>query len=359
MDDCGEVAVPVPVPVSEAIPIEINLTASSDVEITTEVRPKEPHEEDTTAEPPAKKVRISPDDSLTREQMIARLTQQEQVLAHFDRGKLNKSFRLKVLSKALASKEEEVQELLTEIQTAKQTMVVSVDLKSVGLDSTPNVLLQRMLSSIEVAVKGFRESNLQLMQNRQTAPDTDTTRVGPKVMAKVLALTKENEELEHQLKQGPIGFLNHELSVLQSHNAQLNRSISELTAFVLQMDDELEKMGLRVDRLQKFKAGKQNDSHETDPRNSGQPQDGDEGDTIKETCDSNNLTYTDKECSDQDIEQNSDKEEGSDKEGSDEGPRYQSNIDQDRYLQTRQGSEIRGFGDEHYDHPSGSDEDPS
>ena len=58
-------------------------------------------------------------------------------------------------------------------------------------------------------------------------------------MGKCRMLIDENEELGRQLSQGRVAQLQAELSLQKSANEEMQKSLDEMTGFVLQLDEEV------------------------------------------------------------------------------------------------------------------------
>eukprot|EP00794_Sanderia_malayensis_P000037 gene37-628_t len=218
--------------------------------------------------PPAKKVFITASEikDLGRDDIISRVSEMDKYISSLEEKceslerlantdvdeklKLQQqesTRRENVLVMRLATKEQEMQELLTQIHELKQSQNPSTNqLKSTLLDPSVNLLFEKMKSEL-----GDTKEKLEQAQNDLSAwkftPDSVT---GKKLMAKCRMLIAENQELGKQLSQGRIAQLEAELALQKKYNEELKSSQDELNEFVLQLDEEVEGMQSTICALQ-------------------------------------------------------------------------------------------------------------
>ncbi|EDO46685.1 predicted protein [Nematostella vectensis] len=155
--------------------------------------------------------------------------------------------RENVLVMRLATKEHEVQDLLTQIHDLKQAQNPStVQMRSTLLDPAVNLLFQRMKTELDEAKVKLEQAQNDLSAWKFT-PDSVT---GKKLMAKCRMLIQENQELGRQLSQGRIAQLEAELALQKKYSDELKSSQDELNDFVIQLDEEVEGMQSTIMTLQ-------------------------------------------------------------------------------------------------------------
>ncbi|XP_015756104.1 PREDICTED: pre-mRNA-splicing regulator WTAP-like isoform X2 [Acropora digitifera] len=147
--------------------------------------------------------------------------------------------RENVLVMRLATKEQEMQDLLTQIHDLKQAQnPSSIQLRSTLLDPAVNLLFQRMKTDLD-SEKGKLEQAQNDLSAWKFTPDSVT---GKKLMAKCRMLIQENQELGRQLSQGKVAQLEAELALQKKYSDELKGSQDELNDFVIQLDEEVEGM---------------------------------------------------------------------------------------------------------------------
>ncbi|CAB3977480.1 Pre-mRNA-splicing regulator WTAP [Paramuricea clavata] len=155
--------------------------------------------------------------------------------------------RENVLVMRLATKEQEMQELLTQIHDLKQAQnPAGSQLRSTLLDPAVNVVFQRMKSELDETKDKLEQAQNDLSAWKFT-PDSVT---GKKLMAKCRMLIQENKELGKQLSQGRVAQLEAELALQKKYSEELKTSEAELNEFVIQLDEEVEGMQSTILTLQ-------------------------------------------------------------------------------------------------------------
>jgi len=201
--------------------------------------------------------------ALARDEIAARYTEIEKYIATLEEkseglstSDIDEKLKLQqqestrrenVLVMRLATKEQEMQELLAQIQELKQSQTPATSqLKSTLLDPSVNLLFEKMKTEL-----GDTKEKLEQAQNDLNAwkftPDSVT---GKKLMAKCRMLIAENQDLGKQLSQGRIAQLEAELALQKKYNEELTSSQDELNDFVLQLDEEVEGMESTICALQ-------------------------------------------------------------------------------------------------------------
>ncbi|XP_068756982.1 pre-mRNA-splicing regulator WTAP-like isoform X1 [Montipora capricornis] len=155
--------------------------------------------------------------------------------------------RENVLVMRLATKEQEMQDLLTQIHDLKQAQnPSSIQLRSTLLDPAVNLLFQRMKTDLDSEKEKLEQAQNDLSAWKFT-PDSVT---GKKLMAKCRMLIQENQELGRQLSQGRVAQLEAELALQKKYSDELKGSQDELNDFVIQLDEEVEGMQSTILALQ-------------------------------------------------------------------------------------------------------------
>jgi len=155
--------------------------------------------------------------------------------------------RENVLLMRLATKEQEMQELLSQIQELKQTQAPSTSqLQSMLIDPAVNLLFEKMKTELTETKDRLDQAQNDLSAWKFT-PDSVT---GKKLMAKCRMLIQENQDLGKQLSQGRIAQLEAELALQRKYSEELKGSQDEMNEFVIQLDEEVEGMQATICALQ-------------------------------------------------------------------------------------------------------------
>eukprot|EP00116_Pleurobrachia_bachei_P007266 sb/3467528/ len=172
--------------------------------------------------------------------------------------------RENILIMRLASKEQEAQDMLNQIQYNSRTPIFRApgilspqelkralapstsNLRTTLLDPCVNLLFQKMQSQIK-DLQGKLEKAEEELNAWSFTPDSVT---GKKLMGKCRMLIDENEELGRQLSQGRVAQLQAELALQKSANEEMQKNVEEMTNFVLQLDEEVEGMQATILQLQ-------------------------------------------------------------------------------------------------------------
>jgi len=152
-----------------------------------------------------------------------------------------------VLKMRLATKEQEVGELMTQIHEMKQTQTPSANqLQEMLLDPAVNLLFEKMKAELTETKEKLEQAQNDLNAWKFT-PDSVT---GKKLMGKCRMLIQENQELGKQLSQGRIAQLEAELALQKKYSDELKESQDDLNDFVIQLDEEVEGMQSTICVLQ-------------------------------------------------------------------------------------------------------------
>jgi len=155
--------------------------------------------------------------------------------------------RENVLMMRLATKEQEMQDLLTQLQELKQAQTPSAQqLQTMLIDPAVNLLFEKMKAELTETKDRLEQAQNDLSAWKFT-PDSVT---GKKLMAKCRTLIQENQELGKQLSQGRIAQLEAELALQKKYSEELKGSQDEMNEFVIQLDEEVEGMQATICVLQ-------------------------------------------------------------------------------------------------------------
>ncbi|CAG8593940.1 8662_t:CDS:2, partial [Paraglomus occultum] len=142
----------------------------------------------------------------------------------------------------LTKKEEEVQTLLTELQSLSQVLTpdFSYDpsLRKKFLDPAINALFRTMKKDIEEKNKIIEE----LQRELEGINFTSNSITGKKLVSKLKALQSENEELGRQLRQGRVEQYEVEISLQRKMINELKASLEESEEQNHSLDSEIEKL---------------------------------------------------------------------------------------------------------------------
>ncbi|RIA87021.1 hypothetical protein C1645_740414 [Glomus cerebriforme] len=139
-------------------------------------------------------------------------------------------------------KEEEIQTLLGELQTLSQTLTpeFSYDpsLRKKFIDPAINILFRTMKKELEDKDK-FIENLQRELEGVGFTPNSIT---GKKLVAKLLALQNENEELGRQLRQGRVEQYEIEIALQRKVIDELKQGLEESDNQLISLDAEMERL---------------------------------------------------------------------------------------------------------------------
>ncbi|XP_020283851.1 pre-mRNA-splicing regulator female-lethal(2)D-like isoform X2 [Pseudomyrmex gracilis] len=157
------------------------------------------------------------------------------------------SHREKILVRRLASKEQELQEYINQINEMKATQAPSAAaLRSALLDPAVNILIQKLRQELITTKSKLEETQNELSAWKFT-PDSNT---GKRLMAKCRLLYQENEELGRMIASGRIAKLEGELALQKKFSEEVKKSQSELDEFLQDLDEDVEGMQSTIYFLQ-------------------------------------------------------------------------------------------------------------
>lgn len=146
--------------------------------------------------------------------------------AYVDRVKqqhLEACARERAVLRRLATKEQEIQELMSQITDLKTSVTPSPgSLRSAFLDPAVNLLLQKLRTELASARAQLEETQNELSAWKFT-PDSNT---GKRLMAKCRLLYQENEELGKAVASGRMAKLEGELALQKSFSLEVKKSQS-------------------------------------------------------------------------------------------------------------------------------------
>ncbi|KAF3420093.1 hypothetical protein E2986_07325 [Frieseomelitta varia] len=146
------------------------------------------------------------------------------------------SHREKILVRRLASKEQELQEYISQIAEMKAAHAPSaVALRSALLDPAVNILIQKLRQ--------------ELVTTKAKLEDTQNE-LSKRLMAKCRLLYQENEELGRMIASGRIAKLEGDLALQRNFSEEMKKSQSELDEFLQDLDEDVEGMQSTIYFLQ-------------------------------------------------------------------------------------------------------------
>nr|CAD7203956.1 unnamed protein product [Timema douglasi] len=155
--------------------------------------------------------------------------------------------REKVLVRRLATKEQEMQEYVSQITELKASQAPGATaLRSALLDPAVNLLLQRLRQELNSTRARLEETQNELSAWKFT-PDSNT---GKRLMAKCRLLYQENEDLGRMISSGRLAKLEGELALQKSFSEEVKKSQSELDEFLQELDEDVEGMQSTIYYLQ-------------------------------------------------------------------------------------------------------------
>ncbi|KAH0547190.1 pre-mRNA-splicing regulator WTAP [Cotesia glomerata] len=157
------------------------------------------------------------------------------------------SYREKILVRRLASKEQELQDYVSQITELKAAQTPSVSsLRSALLDPAVNILIQKLRQEL-LTTKAKLEDTQNELSAWKFTPDSNT---GKRLMAKCRLLYQENEDLGRMISSGRIAKLEGELALQKSFSEEVKKSQSELDEFLQDLDEDVEGMQSTIYFLQ-------------------------------------------------------------------------------------------------------------
>lgn len=155
--------------------------------------------------------------------------------------------RERAVLRRLATKEQEIQELMAQITDLKTSATPSAgSLRSALLDPAVNLLLQKLRTELATARAQLEETQNELSAWKFT-PDSNT---GKRLMAKCRQLYQENEELGKLVASGRMAKLEGELALQKSFSWEVKKSQSEMDEFLQELDEDVEGMQSTIYYLQ-------------------------------------------------------------------------------------------------------------
>ncbi|XP_019862866.1 PREDICTED: pre-mRNA-splicing regulator WTAP-like [Amphimedon queenslandica] len=143
--------------------------------------------------------------------------------------------RENVLNMRLATKQEEVRNILAQLQDLKESQTAeSTNLHSLTIDPAVNLLFQQMSSELKASREKLEQAQNDLSAWKFT-PDSVT---GKKLMSKCRSLLQENQDLGKQISQGRVAQLEAEIALHKKHCLELKETYEEVAEYVIQQDEE-------------------------------------------------------------------------------------------------------------------------
>ncbi|KAJ3125699.1 hypothetical protein HK098_008291 [Nowakowskiella sp. JEL0407] len=164
-------------------------------------------------------------------------------------AKLNQDVKSReaTLLMRLAKKEEEVQDLISELNELTREKTLESDTKSRKLIDPSIQLLWKAMKK-EVEEKDEKISSLE--SELHGVQFTPTSITGKRLISKMRSLQAENDELGKLLFKGKVEQMNVEVSLHKKMVHQLKEMLQEADQFVVQLDGEVESMQSTIFNLQ-------------------------------------------------------------------------------------------------------------
>ncbi|XP_065907899.1 pre-mRNA-splicing regulator WTAP-like [Dysidea avara] len=145
--------------------------------------------------------------------------------------------RENVLNMRLATKQQELQDTMTQVHDLKQAQSPSTaQLHSMLMDPAVNLMFLKMKSEL----KDVKEKLAQAQSDLSAWKFSTDSATGKRLMTKCRMLLQENQELGKQLSQGKIAQLEAEIALQKKYSQELKTSQDELSEYVFQVDEEAE-----------------------------------------------------------------------------------------------------------------------
>ncbi|XP_013416555.1 pre-mRNA-splicing regulator WTAP [Lingula anatina] len=216
-------------------------------------------------DPPAKRIHLSETEvnNLSREEFAAIWKDQERYIDQLEalncgskdtneeitglreseeklkQQQLEATRRENVLVMRLTTKEQELQDYITQIQEIKQAQVPSsAQLRNMLLDPAVNLMFQRMKKEMDSSKEKLEQTQNELSAWKFT-PDSQT---GKRLMAKCRMLLQENEELGKVISSGRTAKLEGEIALEKKLVEELKNSQAETEEFLVEIDEDVEAM---------------------------------------------------------------------------------------------------------------------
>ncbi|CAB3364017.1 Hypothetical predicted protein [Cloeon dipterum] len=147
--------------------------------------------------------------------------------------------RQRVLAYNLSNKNQELNEVQSQLNTMVQAQVPSIAaVRNAMYDPVVCTVVQKLREELSATKTKLEETQNELSAWKFT-PDSNT---GKRLMAKCRLLYQENEELGKVISSGRIAKLEGELALQKSFSDEVKKSQSELDEFLQELDEDVEGM---------------------------------------------------------------------------------------------------------------------
>merc|ERR1719420_2920207 len=164
-----------------------------------------------------------------------------------EKGRVESSRRENLLTCRLTVKEQELQEMASQIAELKAAQAPSTSaLRSTLLDPAINIIIQKLTKECDSLKKAAEEAQNELAAWKFT-PDSAT---GKRLMAKCRQLYQENEDLGKMIASGRLAKLEGELALQKNLTEEMKKNQLEMDEFMAELDEDVEGMQSTIYYLQ-------------------------------------------------------------------------------------------------------------
>merc|ERR1719420_1415059 len=164
-----------------------------------------------------------------------------------EKGRVESSRRENLLTCRLTVKEQELQEMASQIAELKAAQAPSTAaLRNTLIDPAVNLVIQRLTKECDSLKKQAEEARDELAAWKFT-PDSAT---GKRLMAKCRQLYQENEDLGKMIASGRLAKLEGELALQKNLTEEMTKNQLDMDEFMAEMDEDVEGMQSTIYYLQ-------------------------------------------------------------------------------------------------------------
>jgi len=216
-----------------------------------------------TVSPPEKSTtlptRVQPPDDATLEQIQQSWKEQDEYINYLEekiltlnktkeeRNRAESTKREQLLIMRLTAKEQEIQEMNTQLAEIKATQSPSSALlRSTLLDPAVNLVIDKLTKQCDKLKKEVEEKDQELVAWKFT-PDSAS---GKRLMARCRQLHQENEDLGRMIASGKLSKLESELALQKNLTETFKQNEVEMEDFIAELDEDVEGLQSTVVVLQ-------------------------------------------------------------------------------------------------------------
>ena len=209
-----------------------------------------PEKQEVFSSGPLKRVVLADADSVNPDTLLALWKEQDRYLDQLEakfqeesvtlrESEVKRLRREQLLAMRLQVKEQEIQELSSQVSELKAAQVPSTtQLRSTLVDPGINVIIRQLQKELEEARKKQQETQEELNAWKFT-PDSAT---GKRLMSKCRQLIQENEEIGKMISGGRLAKLEGELAMQGKLCEEMKKNQLEMDEFVQELDEDVEGM---------------------------------------------------------------------------------------------------------------------